>query len=255
MCTDHCGWKHRLSGGNMKVISNNLIASETYEMILEIDSFETVEPGQFMHLRSGREDHVLRRPISIASFEDGKMSLIYKVVGEGTASLSTFKEGQTVDALGPLGSGFQVLDFKEVLVVGGGMGVAPLYQLGKTLVAKGAKVTFVLGFASDDVVYYLDKFMELGQVVITTDDGSMGVKGHVGNVVDHLDDFDAIYACGPLPLLHYLKKKFENHPHLYISLEQRMACGIGACYACDTKDKKHRVCHDGPVFNAKEVEI
>lgn len=239
----------------MKVLSNDCIALDTYEMILDSSNLSDVQAGQFMHLRSGRDDLLLRRPISIASNEDGKMSLVYKVVGEGTASLATFTPGMEVDALGPLGSGFQTEGFKDVLIVGGGMGVAPLYQLAKDLIKHDTKVTFVLGFGSKEMVYYQAQFEALGKVYFTTDDGSLGVKGNVSSVIETLGEYDAIFACGPLPLLNYLIKKYETHPQLFISLEERMACGIGACYACDTKDKKHRVCHDGPVFNANEVKI
>lgn len=238
----------------MRILSNKEIAQDTYELVLDAPH-ANVEPGQFMHLKSGREDLILRRPISIASYRKNEMKLVYKVVGQGTESISKFVPGDTVDALGPLGSGYKVLDFENVLIVGGGMGVAPLYQLGKELFEKGAKITFVLGFGTAKMAYYTEKFMRLGTVHITTDDGSLGTKGHVGTIVDTLGSFDAIYSCGPLPLLNYVKTKYETHPNLYISLEERMACGIGACYACDTKDKKHRVCTDGPVFNANEVEI
>ena len=239
----------------MKVISNAKIALDTYELVLDSDFDYAVEPGQFMHLKTNREDLLLRRPISIAKYEDKKFYLVYKVVGDGTAALATLKPGDTVDVLGPLGKGFRSLNHKKSLIIGGGMGVAPLYQLGRALVNKGKEVTFVLGFGSKDMVYYLDKFEALGDVYLTTDDGSLGVQGNVSTVVNGLVEYDAIYACGPLPLLNYVRDKYENHDHVYISLEERMACGIGACYACDTKDKKHRVCCDGPVFKSQEVEI
>ncbi len=238
----------------MRIIKNNKIALDTYEMVLEAPGL-SVTPGQFMHLKTGREDLILRRPISIASYNNDALKMVYKIVGAGTEALSLLQENDVVDILGPLGQGYKVLDFKEVLIVGGGMGVAPLYQLAKELINHGAKITVVLGFGTKDMAYYVEKFEALGCVHVTTDDGSLGVKGHVGTVVDTLGNFDAIYSCGPLPLLHYIKNKYETHPNLYISLEERMACGIGACYACDTKDKKHRVCTDGPVFNAQEVEI
>lgn len=240
----------------MKVISNHKIALDTYELIIDASMLENVDAGQFMHLKTGREDLILRRPISIASYNDkGEMSLVYKVLGEGTLAMTKFKENDTVDALGPLGQGFETSDHTTALIVGGGMGVAPLYQLGKELVKNGTDVKFVLGFGSKEMIYYQEKFEALGEVIITTDDGSEGIKGNVSIVLDDIEEYDAIFACGPLPLLHYLTKKYETHPKLFISLEERMACGIGACYACDTKDKKHRVCHDGPVFNANEVEI
>lgn len=239
----------------MKIISNNCIAKDTYELILDAREIKEIKAGQFMHLKSGRDDLILRRPISIASYNEEELNLVYKVIGEGTKAMSLFEPGEEVDALGPLGNGFDLLDVEEVLIVGGGMGVAPLYQLAKEFTHKNIRVTSVLGFGSADMTYYIEKFQVLGEVIITTDDGSMGVKGNVGNVVNELKEFDAIYACGPWPLLYYLQMTFDDHPHLYVSLEERMACGIGACYACDTKDKKHRICTDGPVFNIKEVEL
>ena len=239
----------------MKVISNERIALDTYELIVEGDFDYNVEPGQFLHIKTNRKDLILRRPISIAKYEDKTFNLVYKVVGDGTLAMTTLEKGEDVDVLGPLGHGFTDLNYDNVLVVGGGMGVAPLYQLGKELVSRGTKVTFVLGFGTKDMIYYLDLFKELGEVHLTTDDGSAGIKGNVSTIINDMNPYEAIYACGPLPLLNYLTKQFKDHPSLYISLEERMACGIGACYACDTKDKKHRVCTDGPVFNGNEVEI
>lgn len=241
----------------MKVISNKQIALETYEMILDATEIPPIKAGQFLHLKTGREDLLLRRPISVASYTGKEAKLVYKVIGEGTKALTEFAAGDRVDSLGPLGNGFEEMDFEDVLIVGGGMGVAPLYQLGKELVDKGSQVTFVLGFGSAEMAYYVEKFESLGRVILTTDDGSAGIHGNAGDGLSLLEDraFDAIYACGPFPLLRHLLEVYEEHPHVYVSLEERMACGIGACYACDTKDKKNRVCVDGPVFNKREVEI
>lgn len=238
----------------MKIIAHECIARDTYEMILDAREMKGIKAGQFMHLKTGREDLLLRRPISIASYDEEELKLVYKVVGEGTKAMSLFEPGESVDTLGPLGNGFDLLDVAGVLIVGGGMGVAPLYQLAKNYAEKNVKVTAVLGFQSADMAYYVEKFSALGEVIVTTDDGTMGIKGNVGHVVEEMQEFDAIYACGPWPLLHYLQVTFDNHPHLYVSLEERMACGIGACYACDTKNKKHRICTDGPVFNIREVK-
>lgn len=239
----------------MRIISNNLIALDTYELVLEGDFDYEVTPGQFMHIKTGRIDQILRRPISIAHYENRKFYLVYKVVGEGTKELSILKPDTKVDVLGPLGSGFKIQEHNNVLIVGGGMGVAPLYQLALKLKENNTKLTFVFGYGSEEMIYYHDDFSKLGTVHYTTDDGSFGVRGNVSAVIETLPNFDTVYACGPLPLLKYLQRKYTDHDHLYISLEERMACGIGACYACDTKDKKHRVCCDGPVFNAKEVEL
>lgn len=235
----------------MKVLSNELIADVTFELILENKGLK-VTPGQFMHIKVPDQTLILRRPISIAKFDEHQIHLIYKVVGDGTACLSQVEVGEKLDALGPLGTGFP-LEKGNILIVGGGMGVAPLYQLAKSL--RDENLTIVLGFGNQSMMYYVDKFEKLGRVYLTTDDGSVGVKGHVGTVLSGLGQFDAVYACGPIPLLYNVQKNYENLDKVYVSLEERMACGIGACYACDTKDKQYRVCHDGPVFKAKEVTI
>lgn len=243
---------------NMCIVSNQEVAHKIFEMKLKGKLVDMMnESGQFLHIKTNRQDLILRRPISIASIDEETVTILYRVVGLGTQNFSELKSGDTVDVLGPLGHGFEISHIREndeVLVVGGGIGVAPLYELGKQLYEKHANITFVLGFANKDDCYYLEKFEQLGHVVITTDDGSYGIKGHVGNGIGRVNP-SSVYACGPIPLLNYVQHKFEKIEHVYLSMEERMACGMGACHACDTKDKKKRVCYDGPVFNAKEVEL
>lgn len=244
----------------MIVESNKAVAKNIYEMILSGDQVkEMKQAGQFLHLKMKDPSLILRRPISIAAIDDFTCTLLYRVVGSGTQDMSSYRAGDVVDVLGPLGNGFDISFIQPndaVLIVGGGIGVAPLYELGKRLKAKEAKLTFVLGFATQDDVYYENYFRLLGDVLITTDDGTQGVQGHVGKGVDGLNmNPDAVFACGPLPLNMFVQTRFSEHEHVYLSLEERMACGVGACHACDTKKKDKRVCTDGPVFHRSEVDL
>ena len=244
----------------MIVRSNKEVARNIYEIVLEGEQVkEMKESGQFLHIKMKDPSLILRRPISIASIDEDSCTLLYKVVGKGTKDMSDYEAGDEIDVLGPLGNGFKldfVYDGMEVLIIGGGIGVAPLYELGKRIKAKGAIPTFVLGFATKEEIYYHEEFKKLGNVVITTDDGSEGVHGHVGMGVNTLAILpDAVFACGPLPLNMYVQGRYHDLEHVYISLEERMACGIGACHACDTKKKDKRVCMDGPVFHKSEVEL
>lgn len=243
---------------NMTIISNDEVAKDIYEMILEgtIPSF-IYGSGQFLHVKMPSPKLLLRRPISIAAHDGNRCTLLYRIVGEGTLEMSTLKSGETINCLGPLGQGFKIdvlPEQQEVLLVGGGIGVAPLYQLARELKNAGHSVTSVLGFADKDDIYYQEQFEALGKVIITTDDGSYGVKGHVGMGVDGITP-DSVYACGPTPLLKFVQSNYAELDHVYISLEERMACGVGACHACDTKKKDKRVCKDGPVFHRDEVEL
>lgn len=242
----------------LKVVSNKEIAHNIYEMILTGPMVSTMKKsGQFLHLRMRNSSMVLRRPISIASIDNDNCTLLYRVAGKGTEEMSSYQPGDFVDTLGPLGNGFPT-DFlesgAEVAVVGGGIGVAPLYELGKELQKKGVRTTFVLGFANKDDCYYYDAFTALGNVILCTDDGSLGLKGHVGVGLPSVNP-DAVFACGPNPLLRLVQSTFSKLDHVYLSLEERMACGVGACYGCETKRKNKRICIDGPVFQREEVTL
>lgn len=242
----------------LEVVSNKEVAHNIYELVLKGDMVASMkQSGQFLHLKMQDASLVLRRPISIASIDGETCTLLYRAVGKGTTEMTIWKPGDRVDTLGPLGNGFH-LDFlrkeAEVSIIGGGIGVAPLYELGKEVHARGNKITFILGFANANDVYYLEEFKQLGDVILCTDDGSAGLKGHVGVALDQVDPA-AVFACGPTPLLRLVQGHFSELEHVYLSLEERMACGIGACYGCDTKDKKKRVCKDGPVFQKDEVLI
>ncbi|AZP04378.1 dihydroorotate dehydrogenase electron transfer subunit [Jeotgalibaca ciconiae] len=242
----------------LEIVSNKEIAHNIYEMVLKGEMVSSMNrSGQFLHLRMNDPNLLLRRPISIASIDEDTCTLLYRIVGKGTKDMSRYQVGDFVDTLGPLGNGFH-FDFlseeDQVCVIGGGIGVAPLYELGKELVANGNHVTFILGFANQDDIYYYEQFQELGKVILCTDDGSAGLQGHVGVALDQVDP-TAVFACGPTPLLRLVQSSYSHLEHVYLSLEERMACGIGACYGCDTKKKDKRTCKDGPVFQRKEVVL
>ncbi|WP_338021776.1 dihydroorotate dehydrogenase electron transfer subunit [Bacillus pakistanensis] len=252
----------------MEVLSHQHIAKNIYELTVKGQLVDEIQmPGQFVHIKVGKGfDPLLRRPISISSYskEDQIMTLIYRAEGKGTRILSEVSVGQDIDVLGPLGNGFPIhdQDEKTALLVGGGIGVPPLYELSKQLKSRGWKVIHVLGFQNKDVVFYEDEFGELGETFVATVDGSRGTKGFVTDVINKLDhDFALYYTCGPTPMLKALEKNL-THKKGYISLEQRMGCGIGACFACvchksedPTGNHYVKVCSDGPVFPAGEVAL
>ncbi|QHE52129.1 dihydroorotate dehydrogenase electron transfer subunit [Pontibacillus sp. HMF3514] len=250
---------------NMQVLQNKKIAQDTFELKLTGPQVQDMtQPGQFLHVMIGEGwEHVLRRPLSITDVEHHVVTVIYKIVGKGTRALTEKKQGDSVDVLGPRGNGFpyQTNEDQHILLVGGGVGVPPLYYLAKKLVAQGNKVTTVLGFQTYSAVFYEKEFQGLGDLFITTDDGSYGHKGIVTDVFERIEKpFDLYYTCGPKPMI----KAVTNELMIpgFMSLEERMGCGIGACFACvceaaDTHDEKgyRKVCQDGPVFPVEEVML
>jgi dihydroorotate dehydrogenase electron transfer subunit len=252
-----------------KVISQKEIAEDIYELtisggfILDIES-----PGQFVQIKvASSHDPLLRRPISISSYDKDKqqLTMIYRKDGRGTSLLAEKEAGMEIDVLGPLGKGFSVDEAsvgETALLVGGGIGVPPLFELSKQLKAKGVKVIHVLGFQTESVVFYEQEFLTNGETYIATVDGTHGTKGFVTDVIeDRGIEFDVLYSCGPLPMLKALEQKFPNKK-VFLSLEERMGCGIGACFACVCKTKDDpegtaykKVCSDGPVFRAGEVVL
>lgn len=254
---------------DMKVISQRNIAKSIYELTLEGELVaEMHQPGQFVHIKAGGGfDPLLRRPISISSIhaEEKQFTMIYRAEGKGTELLSQKGIQESVDVLGPLGNGFPVEESTagdKVLLVGGGIGVPPLYELSKRLIKRGISVTHVLGFQTKENVFYEREFSALGETYIVTADGSYGSEGFVTDVIKQFpDDFSVIYACGPTPMLRALEAGYGNKK-LFLSLEERMGCGIGACFACvcHTADDPNghsykKVCSDGPVFRAGEVVL
>lgn len=245
----------------MYIQSSKSIALDTVEMVLKNNYIsQTAKPGQFLHVLV--EGLTLRRPISIADADREKetVTILFQKFGSGTKQLATYQGGMTLDVLGPNGNGFN-LDNEEgssILLIGGGIGVPPLYYLGKTLAGQDMKVISILGFQSAETVFYAEKFQALGETYIVTNDGSYAEKGFVTDVLDKIEGYDRYYSCGPMPMLQAITKKLE-HKQGYISLEERMGCGVGACFACviptGTKSGYKKICKDGPVFHAKEVTL
>lgn len=218
---------------------------------------ELAQPGQFLHVRCG--DKPLRRPISIQDVSGDEITMIYEVKGEGTRFLSQTKAGDVLDILGPCGKGFPAPEGK-LLVVGGGIGVPPMYLTAK----RSGNADAVVGFRSADKALLIDEFSALcGTVKVMSDDGSLGEKGFVAQGVAEMlqeNSYSAVYACGPKIMLKttYAAAKAAGVP-CYVSMEERMACGIGACLGCairlyrDGEIVMGHVCKDGPVFNGEEV--
>ncbi|KIL50409.1 dihydroorotate dehydrogenase [Jeotgalibacillus alimentarius] len=245
----------------MKILSQKIIAENIYEIELQGPLVNEISmPGQFVHIKVNKaNDPLLRRPISISSYDKKRqtMTLIYRATGAGTIELA--QQTGEINVMGPLGSGFPVEDVKgeTAVLIGGGIGVPPLYECSKQLKARGKKVIHILGFESAEAVFYEDKFKELGPVYITTADGSYGTKGFVTDAAVQFNiKADIFYACGPVPMLNAVEKLFESIPG-YISMEQRMGCGIGACLACvcavNGPELYKKVCTDGPVFAKGEL--
>ncbi|WP_164669074.1 dihydroorotate dehydrogenase electron transfer subunit [Virgibacillus doumboii] len=245
----------------MTVQSVQEIALDTVEMTLH-NSYvaKTAMPGQFLHLLV--DGHTLRRPVSIADVEpeNDLITILFKKIGEGTKRLASYKPDMTIDVLGPSGNGFyyDVKILKEALLIGGGIGIPPLYNLGKELKRTGINVTAVLGFQSKEQVFYEKNFKELGPTYVVTDDGSYGYQGLVTDLLGQVGNFDRYFSCGPIPMLKEVKKELSNFPGS-ISLEERMGCGVGACLACviptDNQGGYRKICKDGPVFAADEVML
>ena len=250
-----------------KILSQKEIASDIYELTIEGELVAQItEPGQFVHIKvSNGLDPLLRRPISISSYdkEQKMLTMIYRKEGKGTSMLAELRPGMFVNILGPLGNGFPVEEVSTgdtALLVGGGIGVPPLFELSNQLVAKGVNVNHVLGFQTASAVFYEEEFLKNGETYIATVDGSYGRKGFVTDVMKELQ-FDCIYTCGPTPMLRAIEQNYQDKK-VFLSLEERMGCGIGACFACVCKKKDDptgvsykKVCSDGPVFRAGEVLI
>lgn len=247
---------------SMKIIRTEEIAKETIEMILENKHIsENAIPGQFLHISV--IGHTLRRPISITVVDPEKhtVTILFKVIGEGTKALAAYQAGMTIDVLGPSGNGFpmeEISNTPTALLVGGGIGVPPVYFLAKTLKSLGVNVISIIGFQSKDYVFYEEEFKKLGDTYVVTNDGSYGSEGFVTDVIDKVGEFDRYFSCGPSPMLRAVSKKLA-HKEGYLSFEERMGCGVGACFACvipaDNEKGYLKICQDGPVFPANEVVL
>ena len=238
----------------LTVTKNEALTPLIYEMHLSGDVSGVTRAGQFVEI--ALDGLYLRRPISVCNYEEGELTLIYKVVGKGTDLMSQMAEGTQLDVLTGLGNGFNIdHECEKPLLVGGGVGVPPLYRLTHDLIARGKDVTVVLGFNTEAEIFYAEKFEELGaKVIIATADGSVGVKGFVTNAIAESGvESDYFYSCGPLPMLKALCQSLEIDGE--VSLEERMGCGFGICMGCSIQTTKgaKRVCKEGPVFKKEEV--
>ena len=248
-----------------KILSQNKIADGIYSMWIETSAAKEAKPGQFIDVYVNDDSKLLPRPISICEVKDNSLRIVYRVVGGGTKIMSTYQEGDEIQIIGPLGNGFEMKDGKAILV-GGGIGIPPMVELAKNLSEKIGKENVISVMGYRDELFLTDELEKFSTVVIATEDGSTGTKG---TVIDALNengvDGDVLYACGPIPMLKALKDwANEKGIECQISLEERMACGIGACLACVCKIKEKdehsnvcnkRICKDGPVFDANEIDF
>lgn len=240
-----------MTQGMYRIEHNRRLAPDVWEMRLSGDTGAVAAPGQFINIKL--EGFYLRRPISICDWDSQGITIIYKVVGKGTAALSGAEPGQDVDVLCGLGNGFDVSKCgRHTLVIGGGAGVPPMYGLAKALLKAGKTPTAILGFNKKEEVFYEDQFRALGvETIVATADGSYGKKGFVTDVLP--EKYDFYCACGPLPML---KAVYGAAPVSgLLSFEERMGCGFGACMGCTCKTKygNKRICKDGPVLEKEEV--
>ena len=240
--------------GIYKVVANEPLTPDVWRMVLAGDTQWITRPGQFVNIEL--EGLYLRRPISISDWSEDTITIIYKVVGRGTELMSRMVAGQELDVLTGLGNGFDAdVECQQPLLVGGGVGVPPLYRLAKELIARGRKVSVVLGFNTAKEVFYAEEFRSLGaDVYVSTADGSVGTKGFVTDAIrENGVDFDFFYSCGPLPMLKALCDCTDVKGEL--SFEERMGCGFGACMGCSCKTLagNKRICKDGPVMKREEI--
>lgn len=245
------------------VIRQELLASNVYSMWIETkDIAANAHPGQFVSVYSNEGSRLLPRPISICAIDGNRLRLVYRVVGKGTAEFSGYHTGARLSVLGPLGNGYDVTDNRSAVILGGGIGIPPMLELAKQL---KAEKKIIVGYRNRDL-FLKEEFEQYGQVFIATEDGSVGVHGNVMDVIRECAiTGEVLYACGPKPMLKAVQEYADkNGLEAFISLEERMACGVGACLACVCKTKEidehshvhnARICKDGPVFNAKEVEL
>lgn len=236
-----------------KVISNRKLADITYEMVLEGDCSDIITPGQFVNIKL--DGFFLRRPISVCNSKDNKLTIIYKVVGHGTELMANMKTGEKLDILTGLGNGYDIdKSGDKPLLIGGGAGVPPMYMLAIELLKQGKTPTVVLGFNKQSEVFYEDVFKSLGlETIVTTADGSYGVKGFVTDAIKDVD-YTYFFTCGPEPML---KAVYDNTGTSgQLSFEARMGCGFGACMGCtcETLYGNKRICKDGPVLEKEEVK-
>lgn len=233
-----------------KILENNTVTEKIYKLTVEF--YEDINPGQFFMIKTLDNSFLLPRPISVHDYNENKVSFLYRAEGIGTKRISNMRSEDEIQLFGPLGNGFNINELQgKVAIVGGGIGTAPLLYLTKVL---GKKADVYLGFK--DCVYKVDEFKRYAnKTVIVTDDGSVGEKGFITDFIDY-SNYDAVVSCGPEVMMskvvHSCK---ENKVKCYVSLERRMACGMGVCLGCTvvTVDGNKRACKDGPVFSSEKL--
>jgi len=244
-----------------KVLQNIEICKNVYEILIECPKIaEESKPGQFLHIKVNKGiDPLLRRPISISRInrDEGSISLIYQVIGKGTKEMTGFRQGDDIDIIGPLGNGFSIFTGSKCAVVGGGIGIAPLLELASCI----SDCDAYLGFKCS--TFKLGEYKAAcRELHIATEDGSVGSMGYVTDFIKNINRYDIIYTCGPKPMMKKVKELCEKSSvKCFVSLEERMGCGVGACLVCACRIKEgdtwhyKKVCADGPVFEAGEVDF
>ena len=235
-----------------EILENTPLTETVFRLVLSGDTSAVTAPGQFVNIKL--EGKFLRRPISVCDCEAGRLTLLYKVVGGGTAEMSRMKPGETLDILTGLGNGYDLSDAGDrPLLVGGGVGVPPLYMLAKQLIAAGKQVRVILGFNTAAEVFYPEEFRALGATVtVTTVDGTRGTRGFVTAALGEAP-YTYFYTCGPEPMLRALHSATATSGQY--SFEERMGCGFGACMGCSCKTVTgwKRICREGPVLRKEEI--
>lgn len=258
-----------MSGHNIEyayVISQEEIAKDIYSMWIKTEIAKLSKAGQFIALYPLNGATILPRPISICEIDKGNQSLriVYRVVGKGTKEFSQLNKGDMVKILGPLGNGYTIKD-KDAILAAGGIGIPPIVELAKEIKEKyNCNINIVVGYRTE--LFLIKELEKYGNVFVSTEDGSVGTKGNIIDAINENNiDAKIIYACGPMPMLRAVKQlAIDKDIEAQISLEERMACGVGACLGCVCKTNKKdehtnvnnsRICTDGPVFEARDVEI
>ena len=237
--------------GIFEIIENVQLTKDVVKMVLAGDCSQITAPGQFVNIKL--DGYFLRRPISVCDCEGDKLTILYKIVGKGTLTMSKMKVGEKLDILTGLGNGYDLAVVGDKpLLIGGGVGVPPMYMLAKQLVKLGKKVSLIMGFNTAEEIFYKDEFEKLGvKVTVCTVDGTAGVKGFVTDAM--IEDYTYFYTCGPEPMLKAVYNKSTTSGQF--SFEERMGCGFGACMGCSCKTLygNKRICKDGPVLVKEEI--
>ena len=240
--------------GLFSITQNEKIAQSVYKMRLSGDTSAIKKAGQFVNIKL--DGFFLRRPISVCDYTAEELLIIYKVVGKGTEKMSAMEKGEQLDILTGLGNGYDLtVKTEKPVLIGGGVGVPPLYKLAKELKKQGKRVSVILGFNSENEIFFEDEFKEIAdRVLICTAAGSYGIKGFVTDAVKDID-FDYFFTCGPEPMFKALESTIDKNISGQLSFEQRMGCGFGACMGCSCKTLtgNKRICREGPVLFREEI--